>query len=110
MIFDPLRKKNVPDTPEERVRQSVIRWLHEEQGVSMELMMSEYSFLWNGRRHRADIIVFDRELKPIILVECKAPDVPLSDDVWHQALRYNRELDVKKIILCNGRQMKIWER
>lgn len=110
MIFDPLRRKNVPDTPEERVRQSVIRWLHEEHGVSMELMMSEYSFSWNGRRHRADIIVFDRELKPVILVECKAPDVPLSDDVWHQALRYNRELDVKKIILCNGRQMKIWER
>jgi len=110
MIWDPLRRKNVADTPEERVRQSVIRWLHEEQGVSMGLMMSEHSFSWNGRRHRADIVVFDRELKPVTLVECKAPDVALTDEVWDQALRYNRELDVQKIILYNGREMKIWER
>jgi len=110
MIYDPLRRKYVADTPEERVRQGVIRWLHQAQGVSMGMMMSEYSLVWNGRRHRADIVVFDRELKPVTLVECKSPDVPLTDEVWEQALRYNRELDVQKIILCNGRDTKIWER
>lgn len=110
MIFDPLRRKNVPDTPEERVRQSVIRWLHESEGISMELMTSEYGFKYNGRQYRADIVVFDRNLTPDTLVECKAPEVPLTDTVFEQAIRYNRVLDVRRIILCNGRQMRVWEK
>jgi len=73
-------------------------------------MASEYSFQYNGLTYRADIVAFNRELKPVLLVECKAPDVALDDEVFEQALRYNRVLDVDKIMLCNGKEMRCWEK
>ncbi len=102
-IFDPLRKKNVRRTPEEEVRQSVIRWLNEAQGVPVTMMASEYGFTYNGRQYRADILVFDRTLHPLLLVECKAPSVTLDRNVIEQAIRYDRVLDVKYILITNGK-------
>ena len=102
-IFDPLRKKNVRRTPEEEVRQSVIRWLNEAQGVPVTMMASEYGFTYNGRQYRADILVFDRTLHPLLLVECKAPSITLDRNVIEQAIRYDRVLDVKYILITNGK-------
>lgn len=102
MIFDPLRRKYVKRTPEEEVRQGVVAWLAQTVGAPMTLMASEYGFTYNGRNYRADIVVFDRSLKPLLLVECKAPEVAVDAGVVEQALRYNRVLDVRFIMVTNG--------
>ena len=102
-IYDPLRKKNVKLTPEEEVRQGVIHWLHETVGAPLTLMASEYGFTYNRRRYRADIVVFDRDLNPLLMVECKAPEVAVDGKVIEQAIRYNRVLRVKYIMVTNGK-------
>ena len=101
-IFDPLRKKMVVLTPEERVRQQVIMWLRDSEGIPEIRMMSEYPFKYNGRNYRADIMVFDRKLEPEILVECKAPSVRIDGKVIEQVIRYARVLAAKTIIVTNG--------
>lgn len=110
LIFDPLRKKNVARTPEEEVRQQVIAWLHGACGVSFSRMESEYGFVYNSRRYRADVLVFDRALQPLLLVECKAPDVPLDTAVVEQVLRYTRVLQVRYILVTNGKTTHILQR
>lgn len=101
-IYDPLRRKMVARTPEEEVRQAVIAWLRDARGFSEGLMESEYGFTYNRRRYRADILVFDKELKPHLLVECKAPSVKIDSKVIEQVVRYTRVLDVKYIMVTNG--------
>ena len=102
-IFDPLRRKEVPLTPEEKVRQSFIAYLHDEGGIPFVRMSSEWPFVYNGRRYRADIVVFDRNLNPDILVECKAPSVTIDAAVIEQAIRYARQLKPRIIALTNGK-------
>lgn len=102
-IFDPLRRKNVRLTPEEGVRQNMIIWLNLNLGVPLTLMSSEYGFDYNGCRYRADIVAFDRELRPLLLVECKAPSVTLDRSVIEQVVRYDRVLSVKYIMITNGK-------
>lgn len=101
-IFDPLRKKEVALTPEEGVRQAVIAWLRDTVGIPQVRMQSEWPFRYNGRTFRADVITFDRNLKPEILVECKAPSVNIDSSVIEQAIRYVRVLEAKNIIVTNG--------
>lgn len=102
-IFDPLRKKYVRLTPEEEVRQNVIGWLAQEWEVPLPLMSSEWAFTFNGMQYRADLLVFDRSLQPLMLVECKAPDVPINQMVVDQVIRYNLSLKVKYILITNGK-------
>ena len=109
-IFDPLRKIEVALTPEEQVRQSVIDWLHRDRGVPMVMMASEYSFQYNGRKYRADVVVFGRDAAPLLLVECKAPGVRIGRKVLEQGIRYNRVLNVKYMLFTNGEKMYFCER
>lgn len=101
-VFDPLRRKEVELTPEERVRQAVILWLRDSCGIPFVRMMSEVPFEYNGLQYRADIIVYGRDLSPEILVECKAPSVRIDQPVIEQVVRYTRVLKVKKIVVTNG--------
>ena len=101
-LYDPLRRKWVARTPEEEVRQAVIAWLRDVQGFPVGLMESEYGFVYNRRRYRADVLVFDRQLQPYLLVECKAPEVTLGQAVVDQVVRYTRVLAVRFILLTNG--------
>ena len=101
-IYDPLRRKMVARTPEEEVRQAVITWLRDVKGIPETRMESEWGFLYNRRRYRADVIVFDRALQPQLLVECKAPDVKLDRKVIDQVVRYTRVLPVRHILITNG--------
>ena len=109
-IYDPLRRKNVARTPEEEVRQQVIHWLHESCGVSYARMESEYGFTYNRRRYRADVLVFDRALQPLLLVECKAPGVPLGAALVDQVLRYTRVLPVRYVLVTNGTTTHLLQR
>jgi len=101
-IYDPLRRKWVPRTPEEVVRQDVIAWLRDVKGFSTSLMESEYDFLYNRRHYRADILVFNRQLQPHLLVECKANGVKIDRTVIDQVVRYTRVLAVKYVLVTNG--------
>ena len=101
-IFDPIRKKFVKLTPEEQVRQHVIRTLTGCYGYPETHLAVEYGFKYNNLQYRSDVVVFNRALQPRLLVECKAPSVKLSTDVIDQVVRYNRVLDVPFILITNG--------
>lgn len=102
MVFDPLRRKEVAYTPEESVRQQLIKWLHGDRGVPISLMASEYSFSFNRMNFRADVVVFDRKASPLLVVECKAPGVKLDKDVIEQVVRYNIVLRTRYLMITNG--------
>lgn len=102
-IFDPLRKKNVRLSPEEKVRQEVIAALNSRMGVPMTLMMSECPFKYNGLLYRADILVYDRKAGKLMLVECKAEDVKLDGAVLDQVVRYNLALRLPYLMITNAK-------
>ncbi len=101
-LWDPLRRKDVAATAEERVRQWFIIQLRDTFRVPMHLMMSEAGFRFGDKPYRADIIIYDRNAAPLAVVECKRPEVELSSKVVEQAMRYNSVLGVKFLILTNG--------
>ena len=103
-IWDPLRKRNVALTPEERVRQWCIGVLSNDLGVPVHMMMSEVGFRFGDKQYRSDILVYDRQAKPLAVVECKRPEVEIDREVLDQAIRYNIVLNVRYMIITNGRQ------
>ena len=103
MIYDPLRRKDVALTPEERVRQWFIEQLRTAAGVPLHQMMSEVALEYGARKKwRADIVVYGRGGTPMAVVECKRPDVEITKEVLEQALRYNAVLQVPFLFLTNG--------
>lgn len=110
-IYDPLRRKDVRLTPEERVRQWFIELLHSSAGVPLHQMMSEVTMQYaSGKVWRADIVVYGRAAKALAIVECKRPDVEITRDVLEQSLRYNIVLNVPFLFLTNGRTTYICRR
>ena len=109
-IWDPLRRKSVKNTPEEAVRQWFIGVLHQGMGVPEHMMGSEVALQHAGKAYRADVVVYGRDANPLMIVECKRPEVALDQAVVDQALRYNNELNVKYIAITNGEKTFIFER
>jgi type I site-specific restriction endonuclease len=103
-IFDPVRMKYVALTSEEWVRQHVLRFLTDEKKVPEKLVKVESEISLFKTRKRFDIAVFDRNGNPLLVIECKAPSVPLSQDVLDQAVRYNMTMKVCLLMLTNGLQ------
>ena len=101
-IFDSVRKQFVALTPEEWVRQHFIHFLHQEKGFPLALMGVEYPLQYNGMNKRADIICFQKEGKPMLLVECKSANVSISQKVFDQIARYNFDLRVPYLVVTNG--------
>lgn len=100
-VFDPLRKKWVVLTPEEWVRQNWIHWLLE-QGVPSARIKVEHMLIVLSQSRRADLVVFDRDFNPWMILECKAPEIRLSQAVFDQVARYNLTLQVPYLIVSNG--------
>lgn len=101
-IYDVIRRKWVKITPEEWVRQNIIRWLNDEKGIPFTRISSETGLIVNKLNKRADIIVYDKELNPEIIIECKAPNIKLDEKVLMQAISYNSTLTAKQIMITNG--------
>ena len=101
-VFDPLRKRFVLLTSEEEVRQKMLYLLVEHLKVPSGLVAVEYSLKVNGLDKRADAVVFDTDGSPLMIVECKAPSVALTQSVLDQALRYHSALNPKYLLLTNG--------
>ena len=108
-VLDPVRRRWVALTPEEEVRQQTIRMLHGCYGYPLELMQVEGAITVNGQTRRCDIVVHGTDGRPRIIVECKRPDVPLTQRVCDQACRYNTVLQVPMLLLTNGRRQIIIE-
>ena len=101
-LFDPVRKKEVRLTPEEWVRQNFIRYLHHEKECPLSLMQVEKEFSWNGLSLRSDLLVFSSSVEPLMIVECKAPEVKLDNAVFEQIARYNLKYRVPYLLVTNG--------
>ena len=101
-LFDIIRKKFVEATPEEWVRQHIIHYLINHKEVPASMISVEKQLLLNNTKRRTDIVVFNSTLKPILIIECKAPEVEINQLTVNQALRYNLELNVASVFLSNG--------
>ncbi len=97
-----IRQKDLVCTPEEWVRQHVIHYLISEKGISKGRIASEYSLTYNGKSKRADLVLFDEFGKPNMIVECKAPEISITEKVVHQIAQYNSQLNVDRLFLTNG--------
>ena len=108
-IWDSLRGKWLLLTPEEWVRQHAIAWLVAERHIPELRISQEYPVNINGQHQRADIVVIDELAKPYLLVECKAPDIVLDNEVAMQAIRYNGVVGARFVLLTNGKQLFCYE-
>ena len=103
------RKKWVALEPEEWVRQHVLAFLSETLGYPLGCMAVEHRLTLNGMPRRADVVCFTADQTPRLLVECKAPNVALSQDAVNQAARYNLVLKVPVLLVTNGMQHAAYE-
>jgi hypothetical protein len=103
-IFDIVRKKYIILTPEEWVRQHFIHFLINKYQYPRSLIKIESGIRFNNIAGRSDIIVYDRKGQVFLLVECKAPTIPLSNIAFEQASRYNQDYKAKYLLITNGLQ------
>lgn len=101
-IFDTNRKQWVLLTPEEWVRQNFLQYLVHVKNYPASLIAVEKEIRLGELVKRFDIVVYDRQTKPWMIIECKEMEVVLTKQVLDQALRYNISLDVPYIIITNG--------
>jgi hypothetical protein len=96
-------------TPEELVRQQLINFLIHEIKIPSAKIAVEKQIDVNGLKKRFDILVYDNASKPLILAECKAPQIKLTSDVFSQIANYNLTLHVKYLLVCNGIDIHFFE-
>lgn len=101
-VYDRLRGKAVALTPEEYVRQHFVNYLINAKGYRQSLMANEVSLRLNGTARRCDTLVYTRELRPLVVVEYKAPDVVISQKTFDQIARYNSVIRAPWLIVSNG--------
>ena len=103
-VFDEVRKKYFKLTTEEWVRQNFIHYLNKEKKYPFGLMGVEKMVKYNSLKTRADIVIYNREGMPSVIVECKAPNVKITQDAFNQIAKYNYKLRVKYLVVTNGLQ------
>ena len=102
LIFDEIRKKWVVCTPEEWVRQNLVRFLVQDCAYPQALVALERQVKVADRSLRFDALIYDREINPLMLIECKAPTVKLTQKVFDQIWHYNYEVKAPFFIVTNG--------
>ena len=101
-IFDAIRKTWVALTPEEWVRQHFIMYLIAVKKYPDALFAVEKEHIFNDLTMRADLVIYTRDLKPWMICEFKAADVPVSPEAFYQIGRYNLTYDVPYLVVSNG--------
>lgn len=109
-IFDLIRKVWLLLTEEEWVRQNFVNYLTTQLKYPSTVIAVEKEISLNDLKKRFDILVYDKEHKPWMLIECKEPKVNLSEDVLQQVLRYNISIPVEYIVITNGNTTVGWKR
>jgi hypothetical protein len=107
-LFDSVRKIWVLLTPEEWVRQNFVRYLIHILQYPSSLIALEKELLLNDQRKRFDVLVYDKTHQPWMLVECKAAEVKLNDDVLQQLLRYHISIPASYLVITNGPEVYGW--
>ena len=95
LVFDELRKKWVVLTKEENVRQHLWKYLHFQYKYPKSLMIAEKKVTVNSLTKRFDLLIFNNNGQPEIIVECKAPEIKITNDTLEQVLRYNINIKAK---------------
>ena len=108
-IFDPCRRKWVALTPEEWVRQHYINYLSEDLLYPLSFISIEKELIYFGLKKRWDIVVVNNLFEPIILLECKAPNIKLNQEAHKQVFSYQNKLNCEYIVLSNGIEHKNWK-
>ncbi|MDQ7949718.1 MAG: type I restriction enzyme HsdR N-terminal domain-containing protein [Pedobacter sp.] len=103
-IFDEIRKKHLLLTPEEWVRQHFVRYLTADKNFPSSLLKLEGGLQLNQTKKRSDILVYNRLGEKIMVIECKAPSVQISQATFDQAARYNSVYKAKWLAVTNGIQ------
>jgi hypothetical protein len=103
-IFDFIRKKYVVLTPEEWVRQHILSYLCEDLKYPRGLISVEKEIKINNLKKRYDIVVYNDKQQPWMLIECKEPEVQITDNTLQQLLRYHNSLQCPYWFLTNGAQ------
>lgn len=101
-IFDKFRKKELVLTPEEWVRQNLLRFLIDEKKYPEGLVSIEAGLKLNTLNKRYDALVYSRQGEPLVLIECKAPEVTISQKVFEQILAYNKTINAPFLLVSNG--------
>jgi hypothetical protein len=101
-IFDEVRKKWLLLTPEEWVRQHLIHYLILEKKYPISFISIEKEIILNDLKKRYDIVIYNKQLIPVVVIECKAPYIELDKNVVEQALRYNLIVKAKYLMISNG--------
>lgn len=102
-IYDLVRKSWFLLTPEEWVRQHWVHYFHLTKGRNLSSLILEKKLVLNGTTKRIDLLVTEKTVAKI-LVECKAPEIKLTEKTFEQAARYNSILNAEELILSNGLQ------
>lgn len=109
-IFDTLRKKWLVLTPEEWVRQNFVQYLIQTKNYPSTLIALEKEIQFGELKKRFDILVYDNNHRPWMMIECKAKEVKLDEDVLQQALRYNISMPVLYVVITNGSYTHAWQK
>ena len=104
LIFDGIRRKYVALTPEEWVRQHLIHYLVAEKSYPASLMSVETPLKYDRMDKRSDVLVHNRNGQPLMLVECKAPEVAITQKVFEQIAIYNLTIQAPYLMVTNGLQ------
>jgi hypothetical protein len=109
-IFDAIRKVWLQLTDEEWVRQNFVNYLIKSLDYPATLIALEKEISLNNLRKRFDVLVYNHAFEPWLMVECKAPGVPLSAAVLEQVLRYNISVPVEYLVITNGTSTRAWQK
>lgn len=102
LVYDPIRKKKVILTPEEMTRQLIIHYLNLEKDFSTSFIQVEKKIKVNGMDRRYDLIVYDKTIKPFLLLECKSHKITLTQNSFNQISSYNLSLKAPFLLISNG--------
>ena len=109
LIFDGIRRKYVALTPEEWVRQHFIHYLVNYLQYPKSLLAIERGTTYNQLAKRTDLCVYGTNGQPVMLVECKAAQVPITAATIKQASAYNQKIRARYVVLTNGLEHYCWE-
>lgn len=110
LVFDSIRKRWLLLTPEEWVRQNFVQYLVQVKNYPATLIALEKEIRLGELKKRFDILVYDKDHKPFMIVECKAAKIAMDENVLQQVLRYNISVPVEYIVITNGNLAYGWQR
>lgn len=108
MVFDFIRKKWLVLTPEEWVRQHLVNYLITYKSYPPSLISLEAGLKYNALNKRSDVLIYNKLAKPLFVLECKAPEVAIAQNVIEQVSVYNKTIGAQYLCVTNGLKHYCW--